>query len=78
MRSQGRWVLEVADGMGRHQTTTDTGARPSGRLRTALLRSAGWLAVLLLLALSSPGVRVEPADGGPPAVAGAGLAPPAR
>lgn len=52
--------------MRRHETTTQTGSGPS--LRARLVQSLGWLAVLGMLALSSPGVGIERAAEPPPVV----------
>lgn len=49
-----------------HEITTEIGEGPSRRLRSALVRAAGWLAVALMLALSSPGVRVDEVAALPP------------
>ncbi len=38
----------------RHESTTEMAVKPS-----KLLQSAGWLAVLLMLVLASPGIRFE-------------------
>ena len=45
----------------RHESTTETALKPS-----KLLQSAGWLAILLMLVLASPGIRVERVAEAPP------------
>ena len=49
------------------ERTTETQAGPADAKPLRSLQSLGWLALLLMLLLASPGVRIEPAHEAPPA-----------